>query len=155
MADPIHIKIEGLDKIHKALAEFPRQIGKYFAQAGAESAHEILKEQGLKSYPPATEANAPPTPYYIRGRGTQTAHGNLNNSERLGTQFYIDSNVGGFKTEIGNRASYAQYVIGEEQAGNMGIKGWRKLWDVAIEKRDKITDIYQAWINKLIRDLGL
>jgi hypothetical protein len=37
----------------------------------------------------------------------------------------------------------------------MGIKGWRKLWDVAIEKRDKINDIYQAWINKLIRDLGL
>jgi len=153
--DFIKIEVEGIEKITAALARFPREIAKYMQQAGSEAAKRaILPTQGLKKYPGTTAANAPPVPYYIRGRGTQTAHGNLGNSERLGTQWYIKASKS-FSTEIGNRASYAKYVHGEEQASFMGPKGWRKLGDVVKEKMGDIVKVYQAWVDKLIRDLGL
>ena len=154
MANEIKITVVGLDKVLAALSKFPNQIAKYVTQAGDEAANRvILNERGLKKYPPATSANMPPTPYYIRGRGMQYKTYNTNSSERLGTQWYVKK--AGLGTEIGNRASYARYVVGEEQALFMAPKGWRKLYEVAMEKKDKIKAVYQAWINKLIRDLGL
>ena len=153
MAD-ITITVEGIDKVAAALHKFPTEIAGYVEKAGNEAANRvILKQKGLRKYPPATSANQPPTPYYIRGRGTQTAHGNLNNSERLGTQFYTEAQ--GYITAIGNRASYAPFVVGEEQARAMGAKGWRRMYDVANEQISNITKVYQAWINKAIKDLGL
>ena len=154
MPDDIKITVVGLDKVLAALSKFPNQIAKYVAQAGDEAANRvILNERGLKKYPPATSANMPPTPYYIRGKGMQYKTYNTNSSERLGTQWYVKK--AGLGTEIGNRASYARYVVGEQQASFMAPKGWRKLYEVAMEKKDKIKAVYQAWINKLIRDLGL
>lgn len=153
MAD-VGITVTGLDKVIAAVDKFPREIAHYLAQAGDEaSKRQILRTQGLQKYPPMTAANAPPTPYYIRGRGTQTASGNRHNSERLGTNWVVEH--GHFYTEIGNRVSYAHWVHGDDQASFMAPKGWRKLWDVANEKLPSITKVYQAWISKLIRDLGL
>jgi hypothetical protein len=152
----IYIKVKGIDKLIAGLDKFPRHIGIYIGKAGGEAAnHVILNTEGLKKYPPATAANAPPTPYYIRGRGTQTAHGNRGNSERLGTQWHVKRELSEYTTEIGNRASYAKWVHGEEQAHFMKPKGWRKLTEVATEKLGKITKVYQAWIDKCIEDLGL
>jgi hypothetical protein len=154
MSDNIQIEVRGLDKILSNLEKFPGQIQKYISQAGKESSDRvILPTQGLKKYPGTTAANAPPVPYYVRGKGTQTASGNLGNSERLGTQFY--SEAAGLNTKIGNRASYAKYVVGEGQARFMGPKGWRKLFDVAKEKQAGIKKVYQTWVDKCIRDLGL
>jgi len=155
MADNnIQIEVKGLDRILKALDKFPGQIQRYIGQAGQESADRvILPTEGLKKYPSASAANAPPTPYYIRGKGTQYASYNRGNSERLGTQFYTE--VAGMSTKIGNRASYAKYVVGEGQARFMAPKGWRKLFDVAKEKVPQIKKVYEAWINKCIKDLGL
>src|SRR3972149_8749526 len=122
MADNnIQIEVKGLDRILAALNKFPGQIQKYIGQAGQESAdHVILKTEGLKNSPPGSAANAPPTPYYIRGKGTQYASYNKGNSERLGTQFYTQP---GLQTKIGNRAPYAKCVVGEDQAGFMAPKG--------------------------------
>lgn len=149
----IEIHVTGLDRLIKAIDRFPVQIAKNMSQAGHEAGTEILDTKGLRSYPKPTAANFPPTPYYKRGMGTQTAHGNLGNSERLGTQFYIKRT--GWNTAIGNRASYAKWVVGEEQAHFMAPKGWKKLWDVAKEKKKQIERVYQAWVDKTLRDLGL
>jgi hypothetical protein len=73
----------------------------------------------------------------------------------LGTQWHIKRELSEYTTEIGNRASYAKWVHGEEQAHFMKPKGWRKLTEVATEKLGKITKVYQAWIDKCIEDLGL
>jgi len=153
MPNSINIKIIGLEKVTAALSRFPQVITKYMGAAGKEASEEVLDTVGLRRYPPAGPANFPPTPYYIRGRGLQTGSRNYNNSERLGTQFYVQ--VEKFNTTIGNRASYAKYVVGEQQARAMGRIGWRRLIDVAQEKIGKITAIYQGWVNKLIKDLGL
>jgi hypothetical protein len=152
--DFISIKVENLDKLLEAIQKFPRQAARYLAAAGKEaSSHVILPTEGLKKYPPKTAANAPPTPYYIRGRGTQYKSKNTDSSESLGTQFYTESHE--YYTTIGNQASYAKYVVGEQQAHFMAPKGWRKLKEVAEEKITDITKVYQACVDKLLRDIGL
>ncbi len=156
MADDfIKITVDGDKKIVAALTKFPKEIAKYLQAAGAEAAKkEILPTQGLQKYPPATAANAPPEPYYIRGRGTMYKSGLKATSERLGTQWYVKASKS-FSTELGNRTSYAKWAHGEEQARAMARIGWRKLGDVVSEKMGNIVRVYQAWVDKLIRDLGL
>lgn len=153
--DFIQIEVKGLDKVIAALDKFPRKVASYMQQAGKESSDRvILPTQGLKRYPPATAANQPPTPYYIRGRGTQYKYGNKGESERYGTQWHTEKRDY-MDTLIGNRASYAKYLGGDEQAHFMAPKGWRKLFDVAKEKLPQIKKVYDAWVGKLIKDLGL
>lgn len=154
MPDFIKIEVIGIERIQAALHKFPREISRYMGQAGSEAASRvILPTEGLKKYPPATGANSPPAPYYIRGRGTQGVNKFYATSERLGTRWTTKTT--GTKTEIGNSASYAKWVHGEEQAHFMGPKGWRRLVDVVEEKMGDIKKVYQAWVDKLIRDLGL
>lgn len=151
----ISIKVTGLDKVTEALAQFPDQVGHYTGAAGQEVGAEIVQTAGVGIYPPAGRGNSPPTPYYVRGVGTQHATYNEGNSERLGTQFTVVPSSDGFKVTIGNRASYAPYVVGDNQASAMAAIGWVKLEAAALSKLDKIRSIYQAWINKLIADLKL
>lgn len=155
MADEaINIKIEGLDKLIKKLGMWDSIITDTLQAASIEASNEVLNTQGLRVYPPSTPANAPPEPYYIRGRGTQYKSKNDGKSERYGTQFYTISS--GYSTTIGNRASYAPYLAGETtQARKMADKGWRKLIDVAKEKMPKIQAIYQGWVNRALKMLGL
>lgn len=148
------IQIKGLEKLIANLMQFRRQIKLYLAAAGREAANDVLDTQGLRNYPPAGSGNAPPTPYWIRGVGLETKKGNKGNSERYGTQFYVQS--AGYNTKIGNRASYARWLTDEkQQAQHMQKIGWRKLIDVARDKGDHIIHIYQSWIDKLVKDLGL
>lgn len=150
----IEIKIVGLKELQKAMDKAPDRIKRILIQAGNEVGNDIiLPTIGLKSYPPETSANQPPTPYYIRGRGTETASGNLYNSERLGTQFYVKSEP--LRTYIGNRASYAPGVVGEFQESIFKFIGWRRLIDVAQEKTGKIVEVYQGWVNYALKEVGL
>ena len=151
----IKITVVGIEKIQAAINKFPQQISVYVGKAGGEvSRNVILKTPGINPYPPMTSANAPPYPYYQRGLGTWTSSNhNTGKSENLGKQWYVKQI--GLDTEIGNRASYARWVHGDEQASFMKPKGWRILTEVVQEKIVRITKIYQAWITKCIRDLGL
>lgn len=154
MSDPIDIHINNIDALQAGLQQAPEALIGAIDQAGQEAADRvILDTEGLKRYPPLTPANYPPTPYYIRGRGTELKRGNKYNSERLGSQFYVRSQR--TSTYIGNRASYADYVVGEKQAMFMGIYGWRKLAEVAEEKLKEIEHIYQSWIDLTLKQLGL
>lgn len=154
MSDPLKITIEGADKIVAGLTKFPQEIQQNFKMAGDEAATEVIMTEGLKVYPPKTAANAPPTPYYIRGTGTQLKSRNMGNSEDYKAQFYAKHTSGG--TIIGNRTSYAKYLAGEkDQAKVMEKYGWRKLIDVAREKLDKIKVIYNKWAQYTIDKLGL
>jgi len=153
MANNITITVTGLDKLQAALAKFPNEIADTFKVASQEASEEILNTTGLREYPAATAANAPPVPYYVRGQGTQYASGNRGNSERLGTQFYVQA--GSYSAEIGNRASYADYVVGDKQAGAMKRIGWRQLYEVAVEKQSEIALIFNRWVARLITRLGL
>jgi hypothetical protein len=148
------IEIKGLDKLLKAFHKSPREIARTLSQAGHEAANDVLSEEGLRTYPPPTAANMPPTPYYKRGQGTQYASYNKGESENLGKQWYVKRE--GYKTRIGNRASYAKYVHGDDtQAKAMKRIGWRKLYATFREKRADIQKIYQQMVDRTIRRLGL
>ena len=151
----LKIEVKGLDKVMSKLDKFPKEIQSHIAQAGKEAAERVLlKTQGLKKYPPATAANQPPAPYYVRGRGMQYVKRNNMSSERLGTRWTVESK--NLQTKIGNSASYAKWVHGDDtQAKAMEKIGWKKLFATAKLKVGDITKVYQAWINKLIKDLGL
>lgn len=160
MADKITISVTGIDKLTANLDKLGDSIKKDLGTAGHEAATEILDTVGLRRYPDATEANQPPTPYYVRGRGMQRAgrrkpEYNDMKSQRMGTKFYTRITQGGTVVNIGNPVTYAPYVVGDEQPAHMAAKGWRKLVDVANEKITQITEIYQGWIDRIIRINGL
>jgi hypothetical protein len=96
-------------------------------------------------------------PYYQRGEGMHYENYVAKTSEHLGRQWYV-ADYARFSTEIGNRASYARFVVGPDQAEHMGPnanppKGWRILQEVVKEKTAAITTIYQAWMDKLLREV--
>ena len=150
----LQIEIVGLDKLMASLEKFPNKVRKTFKGAGEESSKIIIESKGLQDYPSETSANMPPAPYYERGKGMWTsATRNTYKSEVLGKQWYVKSS--GFQTKIGNRASYARWVHGDEQARAMAAIGWKKLFDVAKSKIKRITKIYQMWVNRALRELNL
>lgn len=160
MADKISIHVTGIDKLSANLDRLGDSIKKDLGTAGHEAATEILDTVGLRAYPPATEANRPPTPYYVRTIGMQRAgrrkpEYNDKSSQNLGKKFYVRSTQNGTVVNIGNPVTYAPYVVGDEQSAPMAAKGWRKLVDVANEKITQITEIYQGWIDRIIRINGL
>ena len=150
----LEVEIKDLDKLMVAMKKFPRTVAKNLGAAGKESAEDvILPTEGLRNYPPETAANKPPTPYYIRGVGTQTQSSNYLNSERLGTKWNVTRR--GHETRISNPVSYARYLHGEEQAGAMAEIGWVKLWDTAKKKMKQISLRYNKWVDKTLKDVGL
>lgn len=147
-------RVEIPTKLLHFLNRFPQEAQKAIRAAGGEFAARILETEGVKKYPPAGEGNMPPTPYYIRGRGTQYATYNAGNSERYGTRFQTAHKP--YQTIIQNDASYAKYLADErDQARHMAAIGWRKLVDVAKEKLDLGVKIYQAWIERMIKRAGV
>ena len=149
------IEVKGLDKLLKAFDKFPKEIIRTIEVAGELAGEEIIQTEGLANYPPTTDANAPPYPYYERGRGTWTSPDrNLGNSEIMGKKWTIEAQ--GYNTKIGNIASYSNWVHDDvDQAQAMGLIGWKKLFQTAKSKAKDITRIYQTRIDKLIKRLGL
>lgn len=147
------ISIEGDEEIIAKLKAFPGILSSNVEGAGKQAAKTILDTEGVRNYPPETEANRAPAPYYIRGQGTQYANGNQGNSERYGTKWNVEAS--GYKTTIGNTASYSKWLGGEEQAQAMARIGWKKLIDVADQKIEELKRIYNVWIERAKKMAGL
>jgi predicted DNA-binding protein (MmcQ/YjbR family) len=167
MTRAIDLKIEGLEKVNQKFSSF-RELPHYLKGAGIEASNKILNTRGLRRYPPATEANMPPAPYYKRGVGMQLhgvrhdgrrfISGNLKNSQQLGKRWQVVP-YGRNSTKISNPVTYAPYVHGGQPsykpARHMEKIGWKSLFLTAIEKTEEITKIYQNWVNQLLRKHGL
>jgi hypothetical protein len=154
MADSVEVNIKGVEELQRKFDAFGRNLDREaFQPAAEESIKMVLATQGLQNYPPETDANRPPAPYYVRGTGTYTGTKNNYKSERLGTQFYTEAISGGART--GNRASYAPYVVGTDQAAPMKRIGWRIYRDAIIEKLPEITKIFEGWINRAKQMAGI
>ena len=152
--DFINLDVLGVDELLKHLESIPRDMQSYMQAAAAESLRVVLNTRGIRSYPPETAANKPPVPYYIRGRGMQVSQNrNLGNSERYGTKWNAVKTPYGAKA--GNSVSYARKLASDDQLPHLGRIGWRKLSDVATEKLPEIKEIFQGWVNKLLKDLRL
>lgn len=151
----IKVTIEGDVETAKALAELPAELEQAAQAMGAEIIMEIRGTTGVQEYPPATAANRPPTPYYIRGMGIQLKSRNLGNSEQYGKQ-WTEPVSEGFKTVSKNTASYGPFLVDDlRQAAHMAAIGWRKLGEAAREKRTRFIEIAEGWIDFAIEKLGL
>ena len=152
----INIKITGLNRLMKGFKKFPLEIARGFSLAGHTAGTEILAQPGLgTNYPPLSTQRRPPQyPYYQRGRGTvYSSGGSDNSSENMGKKWYIRRTAA--QVEIGNVASYAYRVHGEQQTALMKKFGWKKLEETAKKMQGRIELIYQTQVDKLIARLGL
>lgn len=157
MSNDLYIQVVGLDKVEAAFKRFPDEIEQDIGQATAEAAKLVIAQEGVSNYPPATEANAPPVPWYERNKGMWVMyHGEVvirKESEHYGEAF--DTQRVKMGVTIINKAKYGKYIGGEQQARHMARIGWRKVFDVAKEKQAEITEIFNLWIARLIRRLNL
>ena len=108
----------------------------------------------MAEYPSQTAANQPPVPYYIRGRGTQTASGNLGNSEDLGQKWRgakPQIRDKGFTVAIGTNVSYAPFVQAHDrQARWMKSIGWKTDQQVLDKNKDKAKEYLVDAIEKVL-----
>lgn len=161
MSDGLQVEIVGIDKLVSNLDKFGKEIGKGMSDAGVKIGSMIVRQPGLKQYPAAGSQNSPgrttstgrPMGWYVRGRGWHSPTTQYYTSERLGTQWTVEPST--YQVTISNKASYAPYVHGEEQSRLMELYGWRKLVDVAREQLSEAARIYQAFVDRLIKRLGL
>jgi hypothetical protein len=149
----VSIQIVGADRLEKAFDRFPKESWRHWKAAAKEAGSLVIRQRGLKAYPPSGPGNKPPLPYYVRGIGTQYASYNAGNSERYGSRFEVKPEPYGAR--IVNDASYAQHLGGENQAHAMAALGWRRLIDVGREKAEEIKVVYQKWVDRLLSTVGL
>ena len=159
----LSLNVKGVDKIVKSFAEIPKSMQKYMVYAGRESADIVLDTQGIRIYPPSGPKPAMPmTDKQRRGFFAKLHSGEIEvpyrrgqspGSEKFGTNWHITEKRYGVKAT--NRASYAELLVGDDQAGYMARIGWRKLSEVGEEKQDKVTGIFQKWVDLLIKNAGL
>ena len=150
----VSIQVTGIEEIQAAMKKFPAEVKHGMEQAGKEASVVILETTGLQVYPKESSANQPPAPYYERGAGTVYPSGIVSmTSETLSEHWKVSANT--YKTTISNRASYARWVHGDEQASFHKPRGWRKLTEVAKEKTKAITKIYNASVDRVLRKIGL
>lgn len=150
----VTVQVKGIDEISKKFGAFPPQLRAYLARAGRKYAPVLLDEQGVRKYPPQGAGNLPPTPYYVRGVGTQYATYNAGNSQQATTRFVIQSR--GNSTVIDNSATYAKHLWGAyTQARAMARIGWTKLIDAAKKTRPQMVRIFSEEVNNALKALRL
>ena len=132
------IKITGLDK---ALAELKKIDSPKRRQRGTLAvAFEIQKD--IEKYPPESEANRPPAPFYIRGTGTVSTSGRIHKtSEDLNKRWTVKSE-GRTAARIRNTASYGIFVYGDgdgkRQTRFHKRRGWPLIYKYLKVNRSKL-----------------
>lgn len=149
----MEIKLEGLD-------EAIQKLGKI---AGAETAgkalHRFAEELKLRviPYPPEGPWNTPgpyPSRWYQRHFGPRwtvksgEVHGR-DTSERMQKQWVVEQR-GALAYILGNRASYADLVVGENQLPMHAAHGWKKVEDIAMENINLWPEILKEEIEKAL-----
>ncbi len=114
----------------------------------------------IAQYPPSSPANSPgpyPKRWYQRGYGPRWARkrrtgvGGRRTSETLGRRWTVEARDGGLTQVVGNNASYAPYVHGDEdQAGFHAARGWKTVGQVAEEESETVVQFVADEIEKAI-----
>lgn len=116
-----------------------------------------LTAQNAAVYPPTSEANQPPTPYYVRGTGTQYADHNRGESQQLNTHWnkqveLLDNGVVG---TIKNDTPYGPFVHGQPPAQQWYHKkrNWRTVGQITNDVRSKVNAVFVASAKIFVRYL--
>ena len=108
-------------------------------------------------YPATSEANQPPTPYYIRGTGTQMSPDkNRGESEQLGQKWekLVEIEANGVVGTVKNQTSYGPWVHGMlGQQAYHRQRGWRRVSKIASDVRQQVNNIFKVAARELARHL--
>jgi hypothetical protein len=135
-----------LERIQNADQEFPQDMALSVMAVGQNVVNR------MEQYPPETEANQPPPPYYIRGTGKVLVSGRiLPTSRQLGSNWEQETRIGAKEVEhrVFNDVDYASRVHGIpglEQASFHTRRDWPPLIDVALAAvgEEPISTTYQG-----------
>jgi hypothetical protein len=151
MAGTVVYKVEGLDRIIAALGEIA---GMTWAKGLIDAALANVQES-VSVYPAASEANQPrgftsggDNRWYERGFGPRWARkdgsiGGAKTSQMLGRKWAhtVKQETGMIVGEIGNNASYAAYVHGQDtQQWYHLARGWRVIEPLLEQARDAVQE---------------
>lgn len=126
---------------------FEREVPRDLEGATQATANAIVDE--MQEYPPETEANQPPPPYYERGVGIHLVNKILRTSQQMDTRWSVDvrRSEGLIEAHIRNSATYSSYahgLPGEEQASFHTMREWPPLLGVALAhagESEAITEV--------------
>lgn len=133
----VKFKVKGLKELREALDG----LGVNTQRAILKLAPGIIlrfRGGGKPTYPPTHSGNMPPTPYYIRGIGTQLKSRNVGNSQQMHARFQVKTTLKKF--DITNTARYAPYVIGDRITKRSEARGWKSLTQITREKMEEILE---------------
>ena len=139
-------KLRAADKIIRArvLTEGMSDATRYVAKNAAE-------------YPAETEANAPPPPYYIRGKGTQYEKYNRGESEQLNLHWdrRVSERGDGVQGVVENKTSYAPWVHSVvKQTWFHKMRGWRDIERIKQDVEQGVVQIFRSGVEKVLRIAG-
>lgn len=107
------------------------------------------------TYPPESDANQPPPPYYRRGTGTQYATFNRMESQQLDKHWdgKVELEDNGVTGIISNPVSYAPFVHGTAtdptiQQWYHTLHGWRTLHKIAEDIEPRVKQIFSIFAKQ-------
>jgi len=149
----IDIQIEGLEELKKRLDT------KKFAAASKVAIGKCAEEVKIIAipYPPEGAYNRPgpyPHKWYQRHFGPRWARvsgspGGRDTSEQMQKVWYTQV-LSSWQAKVANKAAYAPWVKGDDQADFHKRHGWTKLEDDAKKVADKMTQIYKEEVDKVL-----
>lgn len=88
----------------------------------------------------------------IRRGDVPYRRGGSRESESFGRRWSTQSQRGGLEQVIGNNASYARYLMDdEEQSRYHAAVGWRKVGDIVNRERGEVIRIVQSGVDRDLR----
>ena len=135
------VQIRGLDELDRKMRKLA---GSKIADKTLDT-YAKLVEEDVKPYPPESEANRPPVPYYERGEGTVTASGLRKTSQDMMRKWKVET---GSTIALKNAATYSGYVQGLAQVGYHKQRGWKNAHERAEQMLDKIHGIFATLFKK-------
>ena len=152
----IDIKIEGADQLAKRLRTAGDLIRKTAMLDGMQDATKYVATNAAV-YPPASKANAPPPPYYIRGKGTQYEKYNRGESEQLGDHWErgVSERGDGVQGVVENKTSYAPWVHSVvRQRWFHKINNWRNIERIKNDVEQGVVQIFRSGVEKVLKIAG-
>jgi hypothetical protein len=149
MANNYAIEVDD-KRLQAAVTALQSSLPNYVQAAVTASAEHVRSITSV--YPPETEANAPPPPYYRRAVGMITsAAGHVSRaSEVMSSKWYVKPS-GRTGAEIGNTASYSKFIHGAEKdrVRWAGARGWKSVEDTIKEAYPIIRRLIMAKVKQV------
>ena len=152
----IDIKIEGIKELSGRLDKVSDLIRKMAMLGGMHDATKYVATNAAV-YPPTTEANVPPPPYYIRGTGTQYKGYNRNESEQLNLRWdrIVSEKGDDVQGVVENKTTYAPWVHGVvRQRWFHKTHNWRNIERIKNDVEQGVVQIFRHGVEKVLRLAG-